>query len=185
MSYCPAFDCPSWKALAKNESYGSVRNSTFVPVAFWNMGMMVCLNGARAPSSNAPMTSLPPACAGLGLAADAAVEGEADAAAADAGGDEDAPAPHAARNAAAAPAPPMAAPRRSSSRRLNCRDRIWRTRISSSLIASLLLSGSSAGRRLDGPRSCHRVRRSRPLPGRRRLRPVHPAAPSTLDRLGP
>src|SRR6266498_2025556 len=63
MSYWPAFDCPSWNALAKNESYGSVRNSTVVPVASWNIGRIVDLNGARAPSSNAPITSLPPAFA--------------------------------------------------------------------------------------------------------------------------
>src|SRR5437763_14440254 len=68
MSYWPAFDCPSWKALAKNESYGSVRNSTVVPVASWNIGRIFDLNGARAPSSNAPMTSFPPAFAAPGLA---------------------------------------------------------------------------------------------------------------------
>ena len=45
MSYCPAFDWPSWNALAKKESYGSVRNSTWIPVAFSNIGRIVCLNG--------------------------------------------------------------------------------------------------------------------------------------------
>src|SRR6266404_4490469 len=69
MSYWPAFEVPSWNALAKNESYGSVRNSTFVPVAASNIGRIVPLNGVSAPSSNAPMTSLPPAWAVLGLAA--------------------------------------------------------------------------------------------------------------------
>ena len=62
MSYCPAFDWPSWNALAKKESYGSVRNWTLVPVACSNIGRIVCLNGVSAPSSNAPMTSLPATC---------------------------------------------------------------------------------------------------------------------------
>ena len=66
MSYCPALDWPSWKAFAKNESYGSVRNWTLIPVAFSNIGRIFSLNGVSAPSSNAPITSLPPplaACA--------------------------------------------------------------------------------------------------------------------------
>src|SRR3954468_7446194 len=80
MSYWPAFDWPSWNAFAKNESYGSVRNSTFVPVAASNIGMIVALNGVRAPSSKAPMTSLPPACAAaLELALGATLGGTAEA----------------------------------------------------------------------------------------------------------
>src|SRR4051795_13317995 len=97
MSYWPAFDWPSWNAFAKNESYGSVRNSTFVPVAASNIGMIVALNGVRAPSSNAPMTSFPPAWAAaleLALGAMLGAVAEAPPPAADAlaaaGGDADA-----------------------------------------------------------------------------------------------
>src|SRR5258706_5404341 len=114
MSYWPAFDVPSWNALAKNESYGSVRNSTFVPVAAANIGRIVPLNGVSAPSSNAPMTSLPPAWAVLGLAAAVPAGTEpAGVAAAEAGATELAAGPHAANTAPAAAAPPTAIPRRS------------------------------------------------------------------------
>src|SRR6266850_3949854 len=110
MSYWPAFDVPSWNALAKNESYGSVRNCTLVPVAPSNSGM-IFLKTVMAPSSNAPMTSLPPACAALGLAA--ADAPAADAAADETGADDAAPPPHAASTAPAAAVLPRAAPRRS------------------------------------------------------------------------
>src|SRR5436309_4694053 len=126
MSYWPAFDCPSWNALAKNESYGSVRNSTVVPVASWNIGRIVDLNGARAPSSKAPITSLPPAFVAPAVAP-AAVGPRVGAA-------EDPPAPQAASTALVAATPPMATPRRSTSRRVK-----WRDRTSSSLTGSLLL----------------------------------------------
>src|SRR3989442_6766536 len=107
MSYWPAFEVPSWNALAKNESYGSVRNSTFVPVAASNIGRIVPLNGVSAPSSNAPMTSLPPACAALGLAA-AVPAGSQPAAVggALAGGTQRSARPHAATTTPAAGPPP-------------------------------------------------------------------------------
>src|ERR1700755_2042119 len=70
MSYCPAFDWPSWNALAKNESYGSVRNWTLVPVAFSNIGRIVSLHRVSAAASHAPMTRWPPPpAAALGAAA--------------------------------------------------------------------------------------------------------------------
>src|SRR4051812_49321593 len=136
MSYWPAFEVPSWKALAKNESYGSVRNSTFVPVAASNIGRIVAFNGVRAPSSNAPMTSLPPAWAALGLAATLLAGGvEAAGTDAAAAGVPVVAGPQAATTAPAAATPPTASPRRSRSLRVRYRDRM-----SSSLIASLLLS---------------------------------------------
>src|SRR5690242_1547372 len=107
MSYWPAFDCPSWNALAKSESYGSVRNSTVMPVACWNAGMIVPLNGTSAPSSNAPITSLPPVD-GATLATPPPVEAAGADAALDAAADGDALAPQAARNALDAATPPTA-----------------------------------------------------------------------------
>src|SRR4051812_38708530 len=137
--------------------------------------MIVALNGASAPSSNAPMTSFPPACAALG-ATEAAPDADADAGGTDAAavlaaGVPVAPAgPHAASTAPAATAPPAATPSRRRSRRVR-----YRVRMSSSLIASLLLAGSSADRRPDGQPSFPRARRSRPAPdrgGHRRARPA-------------
>ncbi len=57
MSYWPALLWPSWNAFAKNESYGCVRNWIEIPVCFLKSGMIFCLNGTSAPSSNAPITS--------------------------------------------------------------------------------------------------------------------------------
>src|SRR3954452_21476289 len=180
MSYWPAFDWPSWNAFAKNESYGSVRNSTFVPVAASNIGMIVALNGVRAPSSKAPMTSLPPACAAalelaLGATLGGTTDPPADALAAGwAVDDGEAAGPHAASTAPAAATPPTATPRRRRSRRVR-----YRFRMTSSLIAAVLPSGSSEGRRRDGQPSCRPVRRSRRGLGRDGPRPARQMRPSS------
>src|SRR3954452_6326163 len=107
MSYWPALVWPSWKAFALNESYGSVRNCTWIPVAFSKSGMIVFLNGVRAPSSKAPITSLPPVVAvadpdDVDAAAELLLE----------------LAPHAASHGAPTAAVPAASPRRRMFRRL-------------------------------------------------------------------
>src|SRR5689334_4032462 len=177
MSYWPALDCPSWNALAKNESYGSVRNSTVVPVASWNIGRIVDLNGARAPSSKAPITSLPPAFVPGGATPGRTVGAPL---AAPVGPVVWPEAPHAARTALVAATPPIATPRRSTSRLVRYRDST-----SSSLTGSALLWRWSALRRPDGPPSCRPDRRSMRSPDRCEPRRAHPAVPSSLGRRGP
>src|SRR3954454_11156795 len=142
--------------------------------------MIVPLNGVSAPSSNAPMTRLPPVeAAGLALAA-ADAEGAAEDAAATDGAVDGAPPVHAARNALAPATPPIAAPRRSRSRRV-----MRRYRTLSSLTGSLLPTEWPAARRPDEPPSSRFRRRSRPLPDRPSRRPGRRSGPSSLVRHEP